>query len=172
MFLLPIVTFASDLDITQKNSLFAGLAIPTGNYRIHRKPVGANGGFESYAQIEKYLGLGGHLECSWQPLDFSKDTSEYLDGSLSYWDISATFKGLTPFTNEFMLYADLSPGFYVGLDVRHSDYKDVYTWTPDFGLSFGGGAIIGVFVIGWHLKIVFTSPESTKWMTVTVGLCG
>lgn len=170
--LLAGAALSSELNITQKSSVYLGASFPIRNKGDYRR-IGANGGFATYTQFDKYFGVGAQLEYTWQSIDLSKDTSEYIKKTLNYWDVALTLKGITHFAEYVSFYGEIAPGFYLGMTAKHTDHGDDYKpWVPDFGLSFGTGFLFGTVVLAWKFKVAFTEERTTRWITVTVGLCG
>jgi len=154
--------------VEQKSILYGGLALAVGTRSMDMHP-GANVGFDVAAVIQHYLGLGGHLEYTWQSANLA-DTSFVDRYSLHYWDVAFVVRGYLPLVQGSVLFAEVDPGLFMSLTTITAADLTYRQWEPDLGISLGLGAKVAPVTMALRYKVAFAKQESIQWIAFTLGV--
>jgi hypothetical protein len=149
-----------------QNTMSAGLALAVGEGAEGMHP-GINFCIEPVGRINKYFGLGGHIDYTWLSADIPSGFDERA--GLHLWDASLVPKLFVPIVERLDFFCDIDPGVSFVLAYDRYMGQSATAFKTGFSMTYQAGFDINQFVIGFKIKNSFIQGGHSSWVNFNIG---
>lgn len=147
----------------------AGLSIAVGEGSSFMRP-GPSFSFEPNIKVNKYFGLGGHIDYSWLTV---KTGSSKVRAGDHLIDAGLVLKGYAGLSDEVDMFFEIDPAFALDIIYARGSYGGSYSEVePCFLMTYGTGFQIKKFLVGFKFKHVAHEFLTAKWINFYFGYSG
>ena len=147
----------------------AGLSLAVGDGSSYMRP-GPSVFFEPHVRLNKYFGLGGHIDYSWLTV---KTVSSNFRAGDHLIDAGLVLKGYAGLSDEADIFFEIDPAFALDIGYARYTYGGSYSEAePCFLMTYGTGFQIKKFLVGFKFKHLIHEFLSVKWINFYIGYSG
>lgn len=146
-------------------NIAGGLSLMTGDRADNMNP-GISASIEPNGRINRFVGLGGHVDYSWlsQKTDFDNVKAGY-----HLIDVGFVPKFYAPLGGFNSMFFEVDPAILFQIYYNRIEDNSDNSFDPYFALTYGAGFEFSNLILGVKFKSAFTERENTNWLNFYVG---